>query len=45
VFYKRILAVAGSDSVVLDGCGKWVNLGAEIIRAKLPNAKIIDLMG
>jgi hypothetical protein len=40
---KSEAMVASSDSVVLDGCGKWVNLGAEIIRAKLPNANIIDL--
>jgi hypothetical protein len=35
--------VASSDSVVIDGCGKWVNLAGEIIRTKLPNANIIDL--
>jgi hypothetical protein len=43
VLLKRILAVAGSDSVILDGCSKWVDLAGEIIRAKLPAAKIIDL--
>ncbi|MCJ7776986.1 MAG: DUF5616 domain-containing protein, partial [Sedimentisphaerales bacterium] len=41
---KSETIVASSDSVVLDGCGKWVNLAGEIIRAKLPAAKIIDLM-
>jgi len=40
---KTDMIVASSDSVILDGCGKWVNLAGEIIRAKLPNAKIIDL--
>jgi hypothetical protein len=35
--------VATSDSVVLDGCKKWVNLATEIITQKLPSAKIIDL--
>jgi hypothetical protein len=35
--------VASSDSVVLDGCGRWVNLAGEIIKAKLPATKIIDL--
>jgi hypothetical protein len=40
---KSEAIVASSDSVVLDGCGKWVNLAGEIIRAKIPTAKIIDL--
>jgi len=40
---KSEAIVASSDSVVLDGCSKWVNLAGEIIRAKLPNANIIDL--
>jgi hypothetical protein len=35
--------VASSDSVILDGCCKWVNLASEIIKAELPSAKIIDL--
>lgn len=35
--------VASSDSVILDGCKKWVNLAGEIINAKLPFSKIIDL--
>ena len=35
--------VASSDSVVLDGCKKWVNLATEIIKQKLPLAKVIDL--
>jgi len=37
------LLVATSDSVVLDGCGPWVNLAREIIEKKLPCARIIDL--
>jgi hypothetical protein len=40
---KADAIVASSDSVVLDGCGRWVNLAAEIIKAKIPSAKIIDL--
>jgi len=40
---KSEAIVASSDSVVLDGCGKWVNLAGEIIKAKIPAAKIIDL--
>jgi len=35
--------VASNDSVVLDGCKKWVNLAAEIIKQKLSSAKVIDL--
>jgi hypothetical protein len=43
VLIKSNLIVASSDSVILDGCSKWVDLAGEIIRAKLPAAKIIDL--
>ena len=32
-----------SDGVVLDGCTKWFNLAAEIIKSQIHNAKIIDL--
>jgi len=35
--------IASSDSVVLDGCRKWVNLATEIIKQKLPSANVIDL--
>lgn len=35
--------VTSSDSVVLDGCKKWVNLARAIIEAKLPKAHLIDL--
>ncbi len=35
--------IASSDSVVLDGCKKWVNLATEIIKQKLPSARVIDL--
>jgi hypothetical protein len=35
--------VASSDSVVLDKCGKWVDLADEIIKKQIPAAKIIDL--
>ena len=43
VLIKTDSIVASSDSVILDACPKWLNLAAEIIRAKLPNANIIDL--
>jgi len=35
--------VASSDSVILDKCGRWVDLAGGIIRNRLPQAKIIDL--
>ena len=34
---------ASSDSVVLDGCKRWTNLAAELIKKKLLSATIIDL--
>ncbi|TSA52441.1 MAG: DUF434 domain-containing protein [Planctomycetaceae bacterium] len=40
---KTDLVVASSDSVILDGCRRWVNLATEIIEQKLPSAWIIDL--
>lgn len=40
---KTELIVASSDSVVLDGCRKWTNLAAEIIKNRLPSARVIDL--
>jgi hypothetical protein len=35
--------VASSDSVILDKCRKWVDLAGEIIKKRIPAAKIIDL--
>jgi hypothetical protein len=40
---KTDLAVASSDSVVLDRCKRWANLATEIIQKKLTSAKVIDL--
>jgi len=40
---KTDLTVASSDGVVLDGCRKWLNLAAEVIKTKLTSAEIIDL--
>lgn len=37
--------VASSDGVVLDDCKRWFSLAAEIIRRKLPSARVIDLAG
>ena len=41
---KTDVIVASSDSVILDGCRRWVNLAAEIIKKKLISAKVIDLV-
>lgn len=35
--------VVTTDSVVLDACGHWTNLAAEIITRHLPDATVIDL--
>jgi len=40
---KSSAIVASSDSVILDGCGRWVNLAGEIIEKHIPSAKVIDL--
>jgi hypothetical protein len=40
---KDQVVAASSDSVVLDGCSRWVNLATEIIMSKLPSAWVIDL--
>lgn len=37
--------VATSDSVVLDGCKRWVNLAAEMMKKKVASARVIDLSG
>jgi len=43
VLIKGEKIVASSDSVILDKCGKWVDLAGEIIKNRIPTAKIIDL--
>jgi hypothetical protein len=40
---KTDLTAASSDSVVLDGCKRWVNLARAIIDEKVPEAWLIDL--
>jgi len=35
--------VASSDSAVLDNCGPWLNLAAEIITRHFPGAWVVDL--
>lgn len=37
------MIAATSDSIVLDGCQKWVNLAAEIIKRKMPLIEVVDL--
>ena len=43
VLIKGEKIVASSDSVILDKCCKWVDLVGEIIKNRIPAAKIIDL--
>jgi len=43
ILIKTDVPVVSSDSVILDSCLKWVNLGAEIIKSELSAAKIIDI--
>jgi hypothetical protein len=40
---KTDLTAASSDSVVLDGCKRWVNLARAIIEEKVPKGRLIDL--
>ena len=35
--------VATTDSVILDTCGRWANLAAEVITRNLPNASTVTL--
>jgi len=37
--------VVSSDSVVLDGCGRWLNLARLIVDRHIPDAWIVDLAG
>lgn len=40
---KTDLIAASSDSVVLDGCKRWVNLARAITEEKVPEARLVDL--
>jgi hypothetical protein len=40
---KTDAVVASSDSVILDTCQRWANLGTEIVRTRVPNAWIVNL--
>jgi hypothetical protein len=35
--------VASSDSVVLDGCERWCNVGREIVMTQVPGARVLNL--
>jgi hypothetical protein len=35
--------IATADSAVLDRCTEWVNLAVEVIRARIPQVRLIDL--
>lgn len=35
--------VATGDSVILDGCAGWVNLAREVVDARIPGARRVDL--
>lgn len=37
--------VATTDSAILDGCGRWIDLAGEIITSHLPKVHIIELGG
>lgn len=41
---KTDMVIASSDSVILDGCRRWINLATEIIEQKLPSVWIINLV-
>jgi hypothetical protein len=43
VLRKTQCVVATSDSAVLDECGPWIDLGAEVIERSIPSAWIVDL--
>jgi len=39
---KGDIAAASSDSVILDGCKRWVNLARTILESKLPQSWVAD---
>lgn len=43
VLIKSNEIAASSDSVVLDGCKRWVNLARAIIEEKVPRIRLVDL--
>jgi hypothetical protein len=43
VLIKTGLTVVSSDSVILDGCIKWLNLAKDLVETKLSQTSIVDL--
>jgi hypothetical protein len=43
VLIKTDLTIVSSDSVILDGCKKWVSLARDIIESKLSQTRIVNL--
>ncbi|MCO5167058.1 MAG: DUF434 domain-containing protein [Planctomycetes bacterium] len=37
------VVVATGDACVLDRCGPWIDLGAEVVRAEVPQAWVVEL--
>ena len=37
--------VASGDSVILDRCGRWLNLARLVVESCVPEANIVDLSG
>ena len=35
--------VASADSVVMDGCARWLNLAREVVTRHVPGANVMDL--
>jgi hypothetical protein len=35
--------IASADSVVMDGCPRWVNLAREVVTRHVPDANVVDL--
>ena len=43
VLVKSDRIVASSDSVILDGCGRWVNLARCVVEEAVADTWVIDL--
>jgi hypothetical protein len=37
--------VATADSAILDRCGRWLNLARQVVESRVPDARILELMG
>lgn len=43
VLAKADKIVASADSIILDRCGRWFGLAREVVNARLPDARIVNL--